>query len=279
MKNYKYILGLALIFIAGGMIFQSCTKNYEDINTDKYKPTGGDLQADFVFIGESIKEAQMNFYTFNPVWVMQLQQNLIGDVYSGYMMPPTPFAGNINNMTYSLVNGWNGFPWTVAYSSVMNPLAKSAKNASIDPQYNNFIGWGKICRVEGMHRVSDIYGPLVYSQFGIPADDGSFAYDCQEDLYNQFFADLAEGIEILTPYANDASLPRVFTNFDLVYGGDYTKWIKFANSLRLRLAIRISNINPVKAQTEAEAAIGNSFGLLTSNDENFMVELSILPSV
>lgn len=270
--NYKYILGLALIFIASGLVFQSCTKNFEDINTDPYSPIDSDLEADFVVIGEPIKEAQMNFYTFNPVWVMQLQQNLIGDVYSGYMMPPTPFAGNINNMTYALVNGWNGFPWSVAYSSVMNPLAKSAKNALVDAKYENFIAWGKICRVEAMHRVSDIYGPLVYSQFGLPASDGSFGYDCQEDLYSQFFTDLQEGIDVLTLYANDPDLPKVFANFDLVYGGSYTKWIKFANSLRLRLAIRISNINPALAQAEAEKSIKNSFGLLASNDENFLVD-------
>jgi len=269
-KNYKYILGLALMFIATGLVFQSCTKNFEDINDDLYKPVDGDLVADFVLMGEPIRQAQLNFYTFDPVWVMQLQQNLIGDVYSGYMMPPTPFAGNINNMTYALVDGWNGFPWSVAYNSVMNPLAKSESKAT--GKYENFVGWAKICRVEGMHRLSDIYGPLVYSQYGIPAADGSFPYDSQADLYDQFFKDLAKGIEILTPYADDPNAPKAFSRFDLVYAGDYTKWIKFANSLRLRLAIRISNVDPTRAQAEAELSINNKFGVLSSNDENFLVD-------
>jgi hypothetical protein len=268
-KNYKYILGMALMFIATGLFFQSCTKNFEDINTDPYGPVDSDLEADYVIIGEPFRQVQMNFYTFNPVWVFQLQQNLIGDVYSGYMMPPTPFAGNINNMTYALVNGWNGFPWSVAYENIMNPLAKVEKKAA--GKFDNFVGWAKICRVEGMHRLSDIYGPLVYSQYGIPAADGSFPYDCQESLYDQFFKDLQEGIDYLTPYANDPAAPKAFTRFDLVYNGDYASWIRFANSLRLRLAMRISKVDPARAQAEAEKSINNPFGVLTSNDQNFMV--------
>ncbi len=269
-KNYKYIVGLALMFFVNGLVFQSCTKNFEEINTDPYGPLDKDLEADYVIIGEPFKQVQLNFYTFNPAWVMQLQQNLIADVYSGYMMPPTPFRGNINNMTYALVNGWNGFPWSVAYENVMSPLAKVEDKAA--GKFENFVGWAKICRVEGMHRVSDIYGPLVYSQYGIPAADGSFPYDSQAQLYDQFFKQLKEGVDILTPYADDPNAVKSFTRFDLVYAGDYVKWIKFANSLRLRLAIRIAKVDPARAKTEAEAAVSNKFGLLSANDENFLVD-------
>ena len=226
-------------------------------------------------IGPLLRDVQLNFYVLNPVWIMQLQQNFIGDMYSGYMMSPTPFNDNVNNMTYSLDDGWNGFPWSVADNNVMNRLAMMDDKIDGNTEYNDYIALGKIFRVEAMHRVSDIYGPIVYSKFGIPSDDGSVPYDCQEDAYNQFFNDLQEGIEILTPYANSAEINNSFKKYDLVYGGNYSSWIKFANSLRLRLAIRISNINPVKAKQEAEAALANAYGLLQSNEKNFMIDAKL----
>ncbi|MFX8079049.1 SusD/RagB family nutrient-binding outer membrane lipoprotein, partial [Acinetobacter baumannii] len=87
----------------------------------------------------------------------QLQQNLIGDIYSGYMCSPTPFANNVNNINYALVDGWNTFPWDDAYGSVMAPAKNVIQNAGT--QYPAFVAWAKILRVEAMHRVSDIYGP------------------------------------------------------------------------------------------------------------------------
>jgi hypothetical protein len=197
------------------------------------------MAADYKIVGEPFKQALQNIYSYDPVWVFQLQQNLIGDVYSGYMMPPTPFRGNINNMTYFLVNGWNQFPWSVAYDKVMAPMAAVDRKAADFP---DFKAWGKIVRVEAMHRLSDIYGPVIYTKYGHVNDDGSIDYDCQKEVYHTFFKELDTAVSVLAEFAN-GDVQR-FTNFDLAYGGDYSKWIKFANSLRLRLAIRISLVEP-----------------------------------
>jgi len=55
---------------------------------------------------------------------------------------------------------------------------------------------------------------------------------------------------------------------DICYFGDVNKWLRFANTLRLRMALRISNIDPARAKTEAEAALNNKYGLMTSNADN-----------
>ncbi len=270
MKNKKrYIFGLALMFVVAGLFFQSCTKNFEEINTDPYGISDEQLKADYKLVGEPFKQALQNIYAYTPVWVTQLQQNLIGDVYSGYMMPPTPFRGNINNMTYALVDGWNGFPWSVAYENVMAPLAMVERKAG--DGFPNFKAWAKIVRVEAMHRVSDIYGPIIYTKYGKPNDDGSFDYDCQKDVYYAFFQDLDDAINTLTPYADGDSV-QMFAAFDLVYGGDYVKWIKFANTLRMRLAIRIANVDPAKGEAEYKAAINQKYGVLVDNSDNFIVK-------
>ncbi len=265
MRNLKYIVVFMFILLASG-----CTKEFEDLNTDPYGISNESLKQDFNLVGALFNPMLSNIYTYDPVWVYQLQQNLLGDVYSGYMMPPTPFRGNSNNMTYDLVNSWNGFPWSVAYANIM----KNALTVKVRAQENlpNFYAWSLIIKVEAMHRVSDMFGPIVYLHFGENAT--SAEYDSQEVAYNQFFADLDEAITTLTPYATAGD--QAFAKFDMVYAGDVTKWVKFANSLRLRLAIRISNVNPAKAKIEAEKSLSHSIGVITTNDQGFFVDAGLL---
>lgn len=264
-KKLIFLLSAAMLVTAGLFTFQSCTKDFEEINTDPYRPQN-------IPVGEEFKQVLQNIYTYTPAWITQLQQNLIADVYSGYMMPPTPFRGNSNNMTYDLVDGWNEWPWNVAYGSVMSPLRRMEQNAGTNfPEFN---AWAKICRVEAMHRLSDIYGPIIYSQYGILTPDGGVEYDCQEKAYDLFFQDLDAAVTTLTALQSDATATANFTKFDLVYGGNITKWIQFANSLRLRLAIRISKVDAARAKTEGEKALSNGVGLITDNSGNFLVASS-----
>lgn len=263
MKNKLLISFSALALVAAGLFTtQSCTKDFEEINTDPFRPQN-------IPVGEEFKQVLQNIYSYSPAWITQLQQNLMGDVYSGYMMPPTPFRGNSNNMTYDLVDGWNEWPWNVAYGSVMSPLRRMEANAGTN--YPEFNAWAKICRVTAMHRVSDIYGPIIYSNYGVLTADGGVEYDCQDKAYDLFFKDLDAAVTALTPLANDANVKANFAKFDLVYGGDINKWLQFANSLRLRLAIRISKVDPARAKAEGEKAYSNAAGVITDNTGNFLV--------
>ena len=131
MKKNRISKYIAAIAVGGSLVFGGCTDNFEEINTNPYTITPEELEADFQHIGAPFMQAQQNLYSFTPAWVTQLQQNLIGDVYGGYMMPPTPFASNSNNMTYKLVDGWNGFPWNTAYQNVMAPMAIAVESLTI----------------------------------------------------------------------------------------------------------------------------------------------------
>ncbi len=259
--NKKYIIAA----LSAAVLFTGCTDRFEDINDSEHGFTNDELAQDFNHVKSLFEPMLNNISTFSPAWKFQLQQNLIGDIYSGYMMPPTPFRGNINNMTYDLVDGWNNFPWSIAYQNVMTNALKVEQRAKESaPQ---FYAWSLILKVEAMHRVSDIYGPIVYSDFG--TEEATIKYDSQKDAYYQFFADLETAIDILTPLA---SQPSALSGTDFsTYAGDYSGWIKFANSLRLRLAIRIVKADPAKAKSEAEKSIAHSIGVITSNAEGAVV--------
>ncbi|MDI3319734.1 RagB/SusD family nutrient uptake outer membrane protein [Pinibacter soli] len=265
----KRLLPMSAVAIAGAFLLGSCTKNFEAYNTDTANISNEDLSQDRRLVGEPLKQVQQSIYFVTPAWNTQLQQNLIGDLYSGYMASPTPFAGNVNNQTYALVNGWNTFPWDDAYNNVMSPSLQVFRNAAKD--YPDFYAWAKILRIEAMHRVSDIYGPIIFTHYGQINSDGSITYDSQKDAYYAFFKDLDSAIDVLTPIAQHPPATPAFTNFDLAYGGDYTKWVKFANTLRLRLAIRISMIDATMSKKEGEKSLANAIGLMTVNGDNFNV--------
>ncbi len=271
MKKYIYNISttafIVLVFIAG---LSSCTKKFEEYNTNPYGVSDKDLNPDGALIVASLQNAQRNIYVNSPAWITQLQQNLLGDVYSGYMMPPTPFRGNSNNMSYDLVDGWNTWAWQPAYNNVMLPVSKVeplTKTAAPD-----IYAMAKIIKVEAMHRVSDIFGPIIYTKYRQVNPDLSVDFDNQQTAYNAFFADLNEAITILTPKVGQTASAN-FVKADLVYGGNYGKWVRFANTLRLRLALRIVKADAAKAKTEGEAALANAAGLLSTNADNFNINL------
>ncbi len=266
----KSLLPLGPLAILGIFLLGGCTKKFEEYNKNPFGVTNTDLNADYKLLGAPLQQVQQGIYVSQPAWDTQLQQNLLGDNYSGFFGSPTPFLGNQNNMTYALVDGWNGQPWADAYNDVMAPVQGVIKNAG--SSYPAFVAWAKILRVEAMHRLSDIYGPIIYTHYGQINADGSITYDSQKDAYYAFFNDLDSAISVLTPLAQ-SSAPKTFTNFDLVYGGSYGEWVKFANTLKLRLALRIVNIDPTKAQTEGEAALAQPLGLLSTNADNFNVNI------
>jgi hypothetical protein len=258
--------------IVTAFLYSGCTGNFADYNKDVTGLKFKDLAPDFKILGGPIQEMQLNIYVYQPAWVTQLQQNLIADIYSGYMMTPTPFIGDVNNTTYALVDGWNSTPWSYAYLSVMSPSVTVLQNAKLLGA-NDYYAWAKILRVEAMHRLSDIYGPIVYSKFGVLNKDGSVDYDSQQQAYNLFFADLDSAINVLTPLAQ-SNAPQTFTAFDLVYGGSFKQWTRFANTLRLRLAMRISSVDPVTAKKQGEAALANPMGLLQDVGDIFNVNIA-----
>jgi hypothetical protein len=166
-------------------------------------------------------------------------------------------------MTYALVDGWNGFPWGDAYGSVM-PYALDIKNAieiGGDPSGIKFVHLSNIIRVSAMHRVSDIYGPIRYTKYDDYATTGE--YDPQDVVYAAFFAELGAAIDGLKDYENDAQ----FIPFDMSsLNGDIAMWRKYANSLRLRLAMRVVNVAPAVSKAEGEKSLSSDAGLLETSD-------------
>jgi len=260
-KFYSAIV-LLLVCFAG---FASCTSGFEVANTNPYGVTQEDLTQDYMNIGGYFAQLQQYIYTVNGD--LQVEQNLTGDAFAQYMVTPTPFMSNRNNVTYKFV--WYGNRWNNEYAKVM-PVILNFKRNAVDKQYPNFYAWANVLKIFAMQRVTDNYGPIIYSDYG--STNSAINYDTQQKVYYSFFSELDSAINVLTTYAKQGNL--AFKKFDLAYAGNVSQWVKIANSLRLRLAIRISKVDPIKAKLEAEKAVSQSYGVIENNIDNFMVALN-----
>ena len=112
---------------------------------------------------------------------------------------------------------------------------------------------------------TDMYGSIPYTEACMAAYGGTWtpAYDRVEDLYELWLEDLDEAIEVLTD--DDAYL---LSSQDVVYSGDCDKWAKLANSLKLRIAVRLLAQNESEAKSIASEVASASCGYLDDIDDD-----------
>ncbi|WP_276483023.1 SusD/RagB family nutrient-binding outer membrane lipoprotein [Paraflavitalea pollutisoli] len=272
-KSSLYKLTAACSIAA--MLGTGCARDFQDINTNPAGVTVDVFLADFQAVILPLQNGQRSLVHYVN-WQYQLQQNLNADIYSGYMMSPTPFNGGNNNGNYFMMDNWNEWVLNIAYDGVLqatsdfDKFSQRYKGADL----NDAAAMAKILNVIGMHKAADVFGPVIYTRFGKPNPDLSIDYDSQQDAYKAFFADLDVAVTNLKPYvAGTKKVGTAFSKADLIYGGDAAKWLKLANTLRLRLALRIAYADAATAKTQGEKALDPANGgLLSSIAEDALVK-------
>ena len=252
MKN-KITTVIALAALAAAAL-QGCQK-WEEYNTDPYGVTNELLSADFNDVGAYFPTVEQGIYNNTCLWAWEMQtaQNLTADTWCGYMQAPTPFQNNINPSTLFLIRSWVGGMWDLTYRDVMSPIFTSIQSRA--DEYPHFYAVAQIMRAVAMIRVSDSYGPVVYSKYG--TGDTGASFDTQKEAYDHVFEELDEAKAALKAYMAEYPDASPFAPFDLLLGGDFSAWVRFANSVQLRAAMRIVKVDPALAKQKAEAAVAD----------------------
>lgn len=245
---------IVLMLIAG---FWACTDDFEEANRNHYLISDESLDQDFNRLGSPFQGLLSNLFGH------QIEEDLVHDNFVRHLGTPTPYVGGVNNTTYYI--RWNTY-WNRIYNNIMAPAEQVIVQAE-EGGYPEFSAWAKLMQVLGISKLTAYHGPVIYSNYGVTGQGN--IYDSEPDLYNELFSDLDE---ILGVFAANKDY-RGLSKFDASYGGDITQWIKLINSMRLRLAIRISKVAPDLAKTQGEKALSHPDGLLASNADNFNVSL------
>ncbi|MVZ64730.1 SusD/RagB family nutrient-binding outer membrane lipoprotein [Sphingobacterium sp. DK4209] len=265
---------IGALLLAGTVFSSSCTKDFVELNTNPAGVTDEEAMGDFALVASFLAQAQRAIIPEN-VGEYQVAVNLSSDAYGGYLAAQNPFVGNANNLTYALVPGWYSSLWVDRYIRGMNPVYRAEILTRTDQELQDIFAFSKILKVSAMHRTADKVGPIIYSKYNTPDASDQIGYDTQEDAYKQFFKDLDSATTILSSLKGKP-VSAAMLKSDLAYTTDnYNHWLKFANTLRLRLALRIAYKDAALAKTEGEKALNpSSGGLMETNADNCFIALS-----
>ncbi len=240
MKNKQYINKFILVLV---LIAVSCTDNFEGINTD---PNAfNEAPATNAFAGVVKETLDLVGGEMNDRW---------GIHWAAY----TGGTGG-ESAKYGYSEGTVGLVWRTTFVNVLKNNEELILGHIDDPAYANRVQIAKIWKSYVYSVAVSLWGPIPMSEaFGF---EFTVNYDSEEQIYTAILGMLDTAASTIDP-AGDSY------NSDHVFGGDNSKWIKFANTLRLKIALRISHGFPGLAQSHVQAVMANEGALIGSSDEN-----------
>jgi hypothetical protein len=253
----KYFAGLLI----ATLLFSSCDKDFDEINTDKTSFVA--IDPVFKMNKAIINLAEMGFH-FGTGRLQQLQ-------IAGWVT--TPFGTSLAGANYNqFIPGFHAWPWTSFYPSSVVTTIDIINETKDDALRFNLYQMTRIWKAYTFMILTDTYGDVPYKEAGLGYLDQITkpVYDTQEEIYTDILKELDEASAALDPaQAKPAG--------EILYAGDITKWKRLGYSLLLRGAMRLSKIDPVKAETYVKKAVAG--GLMQSNADNAkLLRSAVYPS-
>ncbi len=277
--------GFSLLFTS---LFSGCTDSFEKMNVDPInppfieKPVVPDLPGDDdINLGKEISSEELSqlvqmggriqssFKTFSYEGVYndyQRASNLTHDIYAGYFANNNPNF-NSSSPNYVYTDGWSAKRWDHFYKERCKEYSELVRYFwYVDhAKHRNAFYITRIYFAFIASQITDTYGPIPFAAYVKGNQvDAKVKYDSQKDVYDMLFRILGQAVDSIKP--GESSF--VFGKEDNCYRGDEQKWVRFANTLRLRLALRISNVDPARARKEGEAALASVTGLMQTDSDN-----------
>ncbi|MDR3712441.1 MAG: SusD/RagB family nutrient-binding outer membrane lipoprotein [Puia sp.] len=249
---------LIYISCAAAIALGGCTKSFDSINTNPTAATGSNFGPNLLLPTAEIgllnaPQGYNGNLLFQSMWAQVLSSASFPTYYSN----GDKYVASTNLLTY------DESIWSSAYGSATNCYEIQNLTKGISA-YNNLAGIALIIEFFNIELITDVYGDCPYSQ-ALQAKAGVNypAYDSQQSIYASILSRLDSVQAALDPSANT---PKTS---DIIYGGNMAEWKKLANSLMLRMAMRLTKVDPTTAQTYAEKAYAN--GVFTSIADNAFV--------
>jgi len=239
MKHLKYKTRQIVFLLISVFLFGSCTKDFEEINTPPEGATDASTPAVYNAIVSSLPMASGQYSVMNA-----------------WMYPITQQAA-ITGGSYPYENA-NGEVWSNYYRALANyRLLQSRISAETDPAImNNLSAMLRTIMAYQTFRVTNYFGDMPYSKAGYAPLDGSAGYkvpfDKQADIYAAILTDLQWAVNNFSESSNQYSVGASETFLK----NNIPLWIKFANSLRLYVAVTMYDKDQATAGAQITEAIG-----------------------
>ena len=243
-------------YIAAGFIglvtLSGCTQDFEQFNKNPYEPSTLPVKSFFPGMIDVLASPEENPCQRN---------NTFWACFGGYVTAPHSWDQGVNTWgCFNATDKWNMWTANWVFTEHIYPNWFQIKRLTDSEGY--YYQMAQLFRIYSMVMIASIQGPMPYSQVA----DGEFyvPYDDEPTAWHAMFDDLDAAIVEIRNAAVSGSTP--LADVDRVYSGDNSKWLKFANTLKLRMAMRISSVEPDFAKQKAEEAV--AAGVMTATGDS-----------
>ena len=250
MKANKIFIALALFAVAG---LTSCRDKFAELNQKPDAVTTAEPSFLATRAQTLFETNDYLFWFYNQAYYFRWSQ--MGN--SGV------FSEGSYGMDASVVHRQTGYITMLTYKNAINNYIQAYEH----PEYQAYADMCGVLAVYGAIYAIDINGDIQYTEASKYRDGGPLTpkYDRVEDLYDLFITELDQYI---ATFKDETQV--VVSKQDIIYNGDLAKWAKLANTLKLKIAVRLYNNNPTKAGQIAQAVLSNGVGYIDSLEDAFI---------
>jgi len=252
----KKVLSKKLALICAVLLIFSCS-DFEEINENPLAATADQVEVEF-FINNSIGGAQQNPHIAERVFVLYWKR-----------ASRTTTGGGIN--TGGTNDGWTHdyfqsyiSSWLRNITTGITVAEEKIASGNVKEYTENVLQIARIWRVYIMSEFTDNFGPIPVDGFKGENPE----YNSVEDVYAFMLAELKDAVSKI----DDTNAFKPDPDLDPAFGYDYDKWKKYGNSMRMRLAMRLSEVSPSVAQQHFEEAANSGQIIATSGDDMKVTE-------
>jgi hypothetical protein len=244
-------------FLLPLLVLMSCSKDFLDINSDPNNPTTIETSK---LLPTAIQNLGYGLAIGNG------NQGGLSQILEVYVHRMTTRESQ-DQYNYTGQDFYIGTNWTFMYQSVFENLERIINIATPKGDLH-YAGIAKILKAYGYSQMVDAYGDIPFSEANRLDDDIRYAkFDDDAAIYPQLFDLLNEGIaDLQNTTALNLNKPGVD---DVIYGGDVTKWVKAANTIKLKLYTQVRKVQNVQA--EVTALLSNPATLINTTAESFLI--------
>lgn len=258
MKKFKYSVIIAFLTI--GILTTSSCKKFFDINSDPDAVLTAPIEQQL-----SSLTVNMGFFAGSDV---NRYTSLIMQQFSGQS------SGTQNNTQlfekYLIQGSDENNAWSSMYATILNDAENIIKNANEtgNPHYS---GVAKIIKAYAYQVTVDVWGDVPFSETQKLTENTQPKYDSAESIYTELIKLLDQGIAEVSATTSNKSPGTNSTIYPGAFSTTKANWIKFANTLKLRIYLHYSEKNPTFAKTQIDQLINSGVPLFASNADNFQM--------
>jgi hypothetical protein len=244
-------LNILLLTLSFALVSCEFDEGFEEMNVDPTASTSLDVNQKFAYL--FLKTANDEFeYSYTEILCAgQLVQQVLDIQFP-------------QSSIFSLREDLQTAAWDVAYVTTIKTVVDIIDQLEKDGNTGTEMGIARIMRAYVFHKIVDAYGDTPYFDAGKGYIDSNFrpVYDDAQLIYMDMLKELEEGVAQI-----DGS--TTLGNADIIFGGDTAKWKKFGNSLMLRLAMRIKNVDAANSSAWVAKAIAG--GVMSSSADTALM--------